>query len=145
MSVLAYYTKLKGHEGQTTAHVSQPQLTSSTPEHGRDSRATLTADQIQRLLSYLNTQNTDHDKLSGKKALATHTQDWILDSGASNHMTGQLDMMVDVKDITSVLVGLPSGMKTLSTKGGRVCMTQEVILNDVLYIPDLIYNLISIN
>lgn len=58
------------------------------PKHGRDSVATLTADQIQRLLSLLDTQNTDHDKLSGEKALAIHTHHWILDSGASNHMIG---------------------------------------------------------
>lgn len=54
-------------------------------------------------------------------------------------------MMIDVNDIISVLVGLPNYMKTLTTKAGRVCVTQEVILNDVLYVPDLTCNLISIN
>lgn len=106
---LLYQTQ--GPRGPNGGYVSQPQLTRSMWEHGRDSGVTLTADQIQRLLSLLDTQNADHDKLSGKKVLATHTQDWVSDSGASDHMTGQLDMIVDVKDITSVSVGLSNGMK----------------------------------
>ena len=122
------------------AHVSQSQT-----EHDQDHATTLPANQIQCLLALLETPKSEHDRLSSLKALTTYVHDWILESEASNHMSSQLNMMVDVKEITLVPVGLPNSTNTLATKTRKIRLIHDVALNDVLFVLDLTCKLISIN
>lgn len=49
-----------------------------------------------------------------------------------------------LKDNTPMSVYLPNGARTTETMGGRVVLSMEMELTDVLYVPNLTYNLISI-
>ncbi|PNX61314.1 hypothetical protein L195_g060608, partial [Trifolium pratense] len=58
--------------------------------------------------------------------------EWIIDTGASNHMTGNLNVMHDVHSIESCSVGLPNGQHALSTKEGSVVLDGGLkITNDL--------------
>lgn len=57
--------------------------------------------QWQQLLELLNLSRTK-DRLQGKYS-------WIIDTGASNHVTGDRSCMIDVRTIANCPVGLPDG------------------------------------
>ncbi|KAJ8620304.1 hypothetical protein MRB53_028833 [Persea americana] len=65
----------------------------------------LTADQVQRLLALIES-SPENDKMSGK---ISHDVSWLIDSGASHHMTGNISLLSNVRDILPSPVGLPDG------------------------------------
>ncbi|KAL2249557.1 UNVERIFIED_CONTAM: Retrovirus-related Pol polyprotein from transposon RE2 [Sesamum indicum] len=70
---------------------------------------------------------------------------WIIDSGASNHMCGDLQILKDLKRLkTSIFVKLPDGTRKEVTYKGMVQLTLEIVLHEVLYIPDFRHNLLSV-
>ena len=97
----------------------------------------LSADQIQKLLSLIETPKSGSEKLSGNGV-------WLLDSGASYHMTGDLKKLSKVRDIQPVLVGMSNGDNSIATKSGLVQLNSKIVLYDVLFVPGLNCNLISI-
>ncbi|XP_074283885.1 uncharacterized protein LOC141608427 [Silene latifolia] len=70
---------------------------------------------------------------------------WILDTGAFNHVTGTLSCLEDVQTITSRPVCLPNGQQVVSTTFGSVYINQLLTLRNVLYLQSLKCNLISIS
>jgi len=96
-----------------------------------------TAEQVQRILSLIETPKSVHEKLSGKEI-------WLLDSGASCHMTNVFCLLCEVVDIRPVHVTLPNGSEILAVKKGTVHLDSNLRLNNVLFVPGLNYNLISI-
>ena len=69
---------------------------------------------------------------------------WLLDSGASHHMTGKLEFLSDTWSGESFAVGLPNGTHIFANTHGRVVLNDNFTLNDVLYVPTLNCNLISV-
>ena len=59
-------------------------------------------------------------------------------------MTSSLDFLHNVCVLESILVELPNGSVIMATKRGTVCLSQNLKLNHVLYVPGLNCNLISI-
>ena len=59
-------------------------------------------------------------------------------------MTGRKELLRELKDTASMLVYLPNGAKTVSTIVGRARLSPKIALTDVLYVPNLTCNLISI-
>lgn len=68
---------------------------------------------------------------------------WIIDSGASNHMTGDLKQLRDVREIPSCPVGMPNGVTSVAANDGTVALGKNLVLKNVLYVPNLQCNLIS--
>lgn len=62
---------------------------------------------------------------------------WILDTGATNHMTSKLEVLRDVQDIVPRFVILADGRKRVATKSGTVVLGRCLRLLRVLYVPDL--------
>ncbi|KAK4429083.1 hypothetical protein Salat_1208300 [Sesamum alatum] len=92
----------------------------------------LTNEQWVALLNLLNTHKIGASKkLTGK----TYCHDWILDTGASQHMTGEL--LTGVRKISPCLVGLPNGEHTTAMKEGTICFGKHIYLNNVLFVPDM--------
>nr|KYP63606.1 Retrovirus-related Pol polyprotein from transposon TNT 1-94 [Cajanus cajan] len=79
--------------------------------------------------------------MTGKYSLAS----WIIDTGASNHMTGNLKEMSEVHNITACPVGLPNGEQTNATKEGTVILEGGLKLKNVLYVSKLRCSLISVS
>ena len=78
--------------------------------------------------------------------------DWIIDSGASCHMTNNKELLENCCKLENeVLIKVGDGRKLKSTIHGTVTIrveingtTKRLILSDVLYVPDLAFNLISV-
>ena len=94
------------------------------------------------LVELLNAQKTNsNDKMTGER----DTNTWIIDTRASNHMTRNLSHMHELRDIQSCPVGLPNGQHTTTIKEGSVVLDGGLKLTNVLYVPKLNCNLISVS
>jgi len=100
--------------------------------------AGLTAGQWKQLKDILNKSDID-EKMTSKFKYAS----WIIDTGASNHMTWSLKEMHEVRDIVACPVGLPDGKNTNATKERIVLLEGGLKLTNVLYAPKLSCNLIN--
>ena len=90
-----------------------------------------------RILSLIEIPKSGYEKLLGKKAR-------LLDSGTSYQMTGDITLLCNISNISPVGVGLPNGVETMAIECGMVKLSPKIILQDVLYVPGLTCNLISI-
>ena len=61
---------------------------------------------------------------------------WIIDSGASSHMTADLNLLREIKEITGCPVGLPVGKQVLATKAGIVILDGGLKIGSVLLCHD---------
>ncbi|KAK3036481.1 hypothetical protein RJ639_030828 [Escallonia herrerae] len=95
----------------------------------------LTAEQMQRLITFLESSPSSTDSLVGKSLPPTHT--WLIDSGASHHMMGNLNFFSSIWDIPPSPVGLPDGLQTNAIKAGGVSLADDITLRHVLYVPNL--------
>lgn len=71
---------------------------------------------------------------------------WILDSGASEHITTDRSFFTNINPFTEpITVTLPNSHKVRVTHTGSVQLFSDLILENVLYIPFFKFNLISIH
>ena len=80
------------------------------------------------------------DKLSGEFSSSY----WIIDSGATHHVMGEISFMFNVVSIPSCLVGLPNGSKAVATKKGSVRLCPSITLTNVLLVPKFSCSLLSV-
>ncbi|CAL9226810.1 unnamed protein product, partial [Arabidopsis halleri] len=106
-------------------------------DNNRQGLLGLTDDQWMLVEKVLNTGKTTM-QLSGKNA----NDVWILDTGATHHMTGQIDLLTDTRDIAPVLVSLAAG-DAIATKQGTIKLTPQLSLYNVYLVPGFHINLIS--
>ena len=99
----------------------------------------------------MNVTDEEFVLMSFESKMETKQNHWILDSGASNHMTNSLDGFKEMQTVhQKVTVG--NGKKIAVVQSGTwegyVKNTngkhQKVILEKVDYIPDLVCNLFSL-
>ena len=94
-----------------------------------------TPEQVQRLISLIETPKSGYKKLLG-------TQNWLLDLGALCHMIGFFGELFDVCNLESVLIELPNGSLTMATKQGSIQLNSNLKLHHVLYVSGLNCSLI---
>ena len=82
-----------------------------------------------------------NERLTGKH----NSLPWIIDTGASHHMTGTYECLTDLRSITPCPVGLPNGEETMALKEGTVNLGEKLKLRHVLFVPKLKCNLISVS
>ncbi|KAJ8774308.1 hypothetical protein K2173_011111 [Erythroxylum novogranatense] len=69
---------------------------------------------------------------------------WIIDTGATDHITNSLAFYAAYKQISPIRVTLPNGTKVLATFSGTVFFSKDLFLTDVLYIPGFAFNILSV-
>ncbi|GFS44584.1 hypothetical protein Acr_00g0091130 [Actinidia rufa] len=70
---------------------------------------------------------------------------WVLDSGADDHMTGELSLFTS--DLSSIdqFVRIADGSAVHVRSKGEICLSSQLTLSSVLYVPDFAYNLLSVS
>lgn len=84
--------------------------------------------------------STSNEKLSGKIS----SPSWILDTGASHHLTGNLDTLTNIRNMDPVLVILADGRERISFTEGTVVLGSNLVLKSVFYVEELHTDLISV-
>lgn len=92
---------------------------------------------MQVLLNLIKNEQSSHECMAG--------MEWIIDTGASHHITSTLTYLVNVQSITSCTIGLPNGGSTFATKEGDVYLTDHLVLRNVLFVPYFQCQLISVS
>ena len=71
---------------------------------------------------------------------------WIIDLGASHHMTYDKTYLTNIKTLPySFLISLPNGYKVEVTQVGDACLNLVLTLSKVLFVPSFKFNLISVH
>ncbi|XP_010665837.1 uncharacterized protein LOC104883080 [Beta vulgaris subsp. vulgaris] len=122
--------------GGVRAHIVDDGAFSSNTERGT-SLASLTQEQIQALMTLINTEHKSSDRMAGTE--------WIIDTRASHHITGNLSVLVNVRSITVFPVSLPNGCSASATMRGDVYLTDDLVLHHVLFVPDFQCHLIYVS
>ena len=72
-------------------------------------------------------------------------EDWISDSGAIDHMTYLSKHTIDQQSLAErYKMTLPNGHTSKILQIGRVKLSAELILKDVLYVPSFKYDMLSV-
>nr|XP_025611968.1 uncharacterized protein LOC112705349 [Arachis hypogaea] len=71
--------------------------------------------------------------------------DWILDSGATAHVSSSLTLFQSYHHINPVTIKMPNGSKIVATICGTVFFSTNLYLTNVLYVPTFSFNLISVS
>ena len=69
---------------------------------------------------------------------------WLLDSYATNNMSGNLSLLTHMVPVSNQVVCAGSG-KGMQVHGIGSVFTEAVVLPDVWYVPDLAVSLVSVN
>ncbi|PKI60600.1 hypothetical protein CRG98_019076 [Punica granatum] len=103
-------------------------------------------EQFQKLLSILSQDAMYPNRFVGNEIDFVSLQDeWILDTGASRHMTGSLEKFSSTILIKGdAPVYIPNGGIVQATRTGKVMITNLMEITNVLYVPIFKCNLISI-
>lgn len=84
--------------------------------------------------------NKKDERLSGKKSFNY----WIVDSSASHHTTENIELLIEVNDMSPWPVGLPNGASTYVVKEGSLFLGGSIYLPHVLFVPHMNCTLLSV-
>ncbi|GFZ18617.1 hypothetical protein Acr_27g0003560 [Actinidia rufa] len=68
---------------------------------------------------------------------------WVFDSGADDHMTGELSLFTSHLSSIDQFVRIADGSIVHVRSKGEICLSSQLTLSAVLYVPDFAYNLLS--
>lgn len=68
---------------------------------------------------------------------------WIIDSSVIDHITCCFTWFTKVRSVSHVHVSLLDQTKVLVTHVGSIKLSNDIVLRDVLYVPQFSYNLIT--
>ncbi|KAH9781145.1 retrovirus-related pol polyprotein from transposon RE1 [Citrus sinensis] len=136
----------RGRGGTARANVAQVATGSNNPsgeltESVASGLNGLSSEQWNTLLNLLNSQKDSNSRISGKR----NSMKWILDTGASHHMTGNRKILRDSVSVIPYSIRLPDGNMTIANTEGTVVLGSHLRLNNVLFVPSLSCNLISVS
>ncbi|CAN0862338.1 hypothetical protein LINGRAHAP2_LOCUS8445 [Linum grandiflorum] len=78
-------------------------------------------------------------------SLVFRPDEWIIDTGASNHICRSLTMFASYSPILPVPITLPDSSRMSATHAGTVCLGHGLQLRHVLYVPGFHFNLLSVS
>ncbi|XP_073112313.1 uncharacterized protein [Elaeis guineensis] len=107
----------------------------------------LSPTQYQQLIFLLGQDKTQSAvNFVGKASLDSFHHSWILDSGASEHLTFCKSFLHDIESLDNALpVTLPNGVNMSVHSYGDVTLTNDITLHRTLYAPNFTCNLVSVS
>nr|KYP44658.1 hypothetical protein KK1_033817 [Cajanus cajan] len=97
-------------------------------------------------VSSCSTHHTPPSSISLSSINCTPTPtSWILDSGATDHVSSSLTHFHSYNQIDPISIKLPNSHHVHATHSGIIYLSASIILSNVLYIPSFTFNLISIS
>lgn len=133
---------------------------SSNPNSNTDVLTGLTQQQCEGLIALLSgkiasanmvTHSTSSfENLAGKYRILSFNSGeyvsnvWILDSGATRHICNNKSVFTNMRGIIGTRVKLPNHNLISVTYQGDIRLTNDILLTDVLYVPQFELNLISV-
>jgi hypothetical protein len=78
------------------------------------------------------------------KFAISHT-DWVIDTGATDHMVINTQFLTSMQVVHNVSVNLPNGQSVTVTHIGSVQLSSTLLFTDVLCVPSFDFNLISVS
>ena len=117
---------------------------------------TLNVEQYQHLLTLLNKHPEEgHNSLNGTGFTAGKpfsfltsfkSGDWIIDSGASDHITPHLHLLSSIQQLKFPnFITMLNGKQSRIAHIGLVHLTPTLLPSNVLHVPDFQYNLLSVS
>ena len=70
---------------------------------------------------------------------------WVIDSEATNHISHQRSSFISFKSLPDTTVSLPNGVLVSIVGISTIALGRNLILSDVLYIPQFKFNLLSVS
>lgn len=74
----------------------------------------------------------------------SHTTPWIIDSGATDHISTSLNYFFKYSEIKPLNIHLPNGSIVQVHMVGSIKFSPDFIIHDVLYVPNFTFNLLSL-
>lgn len=95
---------------------------------------------------FKNKNNNDTKKGSMISFLAQNSEtcNWIVDSGTTSHMVNDKSLMKDMKNLKSN-IKVAKANEVMKTEGVGSCDFETCTLKNVVYVPELAANLLSVN
>lgn len=149
----------KYNKERRVAALSHTPANDSKLEVGADSSShvpSISPEQYNQLIELLSKQrSTDnsqdstsgHALLAGKMCLmASFTQEWFLDSGATDHISPHLSDFTSYKAVADVdsSITIPDGSQISVKHIGTVVLNDKITLTNVLHVPAFQYRLLSV-
>jgi len=124
----------------------------SSQENDKKGDNLFTPEQIQKILKLLqdtpHNHNINHIQRHGEIAPTTETQtgkiSWILNTGATDHVTHDKNLFLTFYKIKPVCVKLPNESYVTAHLAGTIQFSRSFTIFDVLYIPEFTFNLLSV-
>ncbi|WVZ08815.1 hypothetical protein V8G54_022161 [Vigna mungo] len=149
-----WYKKTDGNSevrgGWNSANVCQNISGLETDQKNSTSAAlsSLTPEQMQKLLKMIEEADQPshiiNQMQSNNKEDDSGTLSWIIDTGATDHVTHEKESFVTFYKIKPITVRLPNNTIITANYAGTVQFSKDFVLFNVLYIPDFSFNLISV-
>lgn len=78
--------------------------------------------------------------------LSSNIHDWIIDSGATDHICPDISMFHHHEDVTDTnnFITIPNGTRIKVLHKGSVRINEDIILHNVLHVPEFCFSLISV-
>ena len=120
----------------------------------------LTTKQYNQLIKLLQHNTSDMDKpdetgsvvgfFAGKTfcflTKSSNGSVWIVDSGASDHVTYDLSLLHNIKKLSlTCYITMPNGKRAPITHSGSMFLRDNIQLHNILYVPSFQYNLLSVS
>jgi len=107
--------------------------------------------QLAKAISMMNQNSSNSDVFANVAGLLStdafinfiSTKPWILDSGATNHISSEPNFLTHTTLPTIPLVNLPTGSTAPITATGNVNFNKDITLQNVLCVPSFHLNLMS--
>nr|KYP36109.1 Retrovirus-related Pol polyprotein from transposon TNT 1-94 [Cajanus cajan] len=127
---MGFLNKASGSGGGSSETPSRANLSHSTPNQSHDSGLG------SRSIFSINTTHTLNN--------LSHTTPWIIDSGATDHITTSIDLFFKYSEIKPLNINLPNGSIVQAHFSGSIQLSPDFVIHDVLFVPNFSFNLLSL-